>query len=147
MAQHLPATAALMASLPAFVDPTFAARVKEEFPKAENISIDYGVIEHSPRVTGIACDEIGWSDLGSWNAVWELLDRDGAGNSAPSGSILYESSGNYVSVSGKTVALVGVKDLVVVETADALLIADRESAQKVGDVVKLLEKSGRHDLL
>jgi mannose-1-phosphate guanylyltransferase len=79
--------------------------------------------------------------------VWELLDRDSDGNAAPGDSILYQSSGNYVSVSGKTVALVGVRDLVIVETEDALLIADRESAQKVGDVVRILEKSGREDLL
>jgi mannose-1-phosphate guanylyltransferase len=147
MRQYLPDTAALMDSLPAFVDPTFSARMRETFPKAENISIDYALIERSPRVTGIACDDIGWSDLGSWNAVWELVDRDKDGNSAPAGAILHESTGNYVSVQGKTVALVGVKDLVIVETEDALLIADRESAQKVGDVVKMLEQSGREDLL
>jgi mannose-1-phosphate guanylyltransferase len=145
--QHLPVTARLIDSLPAFRDPAFAGRLKETFPKAENISIDYAVIERSPKVTGIACDEIGWSDLGSWNAVWELLDHDGEGNSAPEDAILYQSQGNYVSVPGKTVALVGVRDLVIVETADALLIADRESAQKVGEVVKLLEKQGREDLL
>jgi mannose-1-phosphate guanylyltransferase len=147
MRQYLPATVELMESLPAFDDRAFASRLNQTFPKAENISIDYAVIERSPRVTGIACDEIGWSDLGSWNAVWELLERDAAGNAAPGDAILHESSGNYVSVSGKTVALVGVRDLVVVETDDALLIADRESAQKVGEVVKILEKSGREDLL
>src|SRR5262249_8542894 len=146
MRRHLPATAGLIASLPPFGDPAFAARLEHTFPKAENISIDYAVIERSPEVTGIACDEIGWSDLGSWNAVWELLDRDGDGNSAPADSILYQSHGNYVSVPGKTVALVGVRNLVIVETADALLIADRESAQKVSEVVRILEKRGREDL-
>jgi mannose-1-phosphate guanylyltransferase len=145
--KYLPATAGLLASLPAFADPDFGARLQETFPKAENISIDYGVIEQSPRVTGIACDEIGWSDLGSWNAVWELVERDANGNAASADAVLHRSSGNYVSVPGKTVALVGVKDLVIVETGDALLIANRESAQQVGDVVKLLENSGRDDLL
>jgi mannose-1-phosphate guanylyltransferase len=145
--RYLPETAALLASLPDFADPAFTRRMQEAFPRAENISIDYAVIEQSPRVTGIACDDIGWSDLGSWNAVWELLEQDADGNTAPEGTILHQSSGNYVNVPGKTVALVDVRDLVVVETEDALLIANRESAQKVGDVVKLLEKSGREDLL
>jgi mannose-1-phosphate guanylyltransferase len=145
--RYLPATAELMTSLPAFADPAFAARVKETFPKAENISIDYAVIERSRRVTGIACDDIGWSDLGSWNAVWELVDRDAQGNAAPADAIMHQSSGNYVSVPGKTVALVGVRDLVVVETEDALLIADREQAQKVGEIVKILETRKREDLL
>ena len=116
------------------------------FPQAENISIDYAVLERSPKVTGIACDEIGWSDLGSWNAVWEMVARDAEGNALPSDTVLIESTGNYVSA-GKTVALVGVRDLVVVDTPDALLIADRNAAQQVGDMVKMLEKRGREDLL
>jgi mannose-1-phosphate guanylyltransferase len=147
MRRHMPQTAGLIGSLPGFRDPDFPARLAETFPTTENISIDYAVLERSAKVTGIACDEIGWSDLGSWNAVWELLSRDGAGNCAPVGDVLYQSSGNYVSAPGKTVALVGVRDLVVVETPDALLIADRKQAQKVGDVVKLLEEQGREDLL
>jgi mannose-1-phosphate guanylyltransferase len=145
--KYLPRTAQLIASLPPFRDPAFGARVAETFPQAENISIDYAVLEQSPQVTGIACDEIGWSDLGSWNAVWELLTRDSAGNVAGAGDILLQSQGNYVSAPGKSVALVGVSDLVVVDTPDALLIADRRQAQKVGDVVKALEKRGRDDLL
>src|SRR5581483_8025202 len=100
--RYLPATADLLESLPGFADPDFAARVKESFPKAENISIDCAVIERSPRVTGIACDDIGWSDLGSWNAVWELLEHDSDGNVAPAGSVLHQSKGNYVSVPRKT---------------------------------------------
>jgi mannose-1-phosphate guanylyltransferase len=147
LGRYLPRTAALVASLPGFRDPAFGARLAETFPLAENISIDYAVLERSPGVTGIACDEIGWSDLGSWNAVWELLPHDGEGNVAPPDAVLLESSGNFVSVDGKAVALVGVRDLVVVATADALLIADRRSAQKVGEVVKILEKKGREDLL
>ena len=147
LGRFLPRTAALLTALPPFRDPSFGARLAETFPQAENISIDYAVLERSPNVTGIACDEIGWSDLGSWNAVWELLAHDADGNVAPADAVLLGSCGNYVSVEGKTVALVGVKDLVIVETADALLIADRQSAQMVGDVVKILEKKGREDLL
>ena len=145
--KYQPATAALLDALPAFGAEGFAARLAETFPRTENISIDYAVMERSGRVTGIACDDIGWSDLGSWEAVWEIVSRDAEGNALPADALVYQSGGNYVSVDGKMVALVGVKDLVVVDTPDALLIAHRKSAQKVGDLVKLLEKSGREDLL
>jgi mannose-1-phosphate guanylyltransferase len=145
--RYLPRTAALIDGLPAFGAPSFAARLAETFPQAENISIDYAVLEQSSKVTGIACDDIGWSDLGSWDAVWEIVERDAQRNALPSDALAYESHGNYVSVDGKMVALVGVQDLVVVDTPDALLIADRKSAQKVGDLVKLLEKRGREELL
>ncbi len=144
--RYLPKTAGLIASLPPFGDRHFAARMAEAFPQAENISIDYAVLERSPKVTGIACDEIGWSDLGSWNAVWESVSRDADGNAVAADAVTIESSGNYVSAR-KMVALVGVKDLVIVDTPDALLVADRNSAQKVGEVVKMLEKRGREDLL
>jgi mannose-1-phosphate guanylyltransferase len=147
LACYLPEAATILDSLPAFGDPAFPARLAEAFPKAPNISIDYAVLERSPSVMGIACDDIGWTDLGSWNAVWEILPRDTAGNVLPAGAISHASSGNYVSVEGKTVALIGVKDLVIVDTPDALLIADRKQAQKVGDIVKMLEKSSREDLL
>ena len=145
--RHLPATAALLDGLPAFGAADFGARLAEAFPRAENISIDYAVLERSAQVTGIACDDIGWSDLGSWEAVWEIVARDAAANALPAGAVALDSSGNYVSVDGKTVALVGVRDLVVVDTPDALLIAHRKSAQKVGELVKLLEQQGREDLL
>jgi mannose-1-phosphate guanylyltransferase len=145
--RFLPKTAGLLRSLPPFTDPAFANRVAEVFPKAENISIDYAVLERAPGVTGIACDDIEWSDLGSWNAVWEIVPRDADDNAAAAGSVLVASKGNYVSAPGKTVALVGVNDLVVVDTPDALLIVDRKEAQKVGSVVKLLEEAGREDLL
>jgi mannose-1-phosphate guanylyltransferase len=144
--RYLPKTAELIAGLPPFGAPGFAAKLAERFPQAENISIDYAVLERSVKVSGIACDEIGWSDLGSWNAVWELVSKDADANALPPDSVLIESCGNYVSAQ-KTVALVGVKDLVIVDTPDALLIAGRESAQKVGDVVKILEKRGREELL
>ena len=71
--------------------------------------------------------------MGSWNAVYELLPRDEHGNAAVSDLLLDSSSGCYVDAKGKLVALLGVKDLVVVDTPDALLIADRHRAQEVGN--------------
>lgn len=145
--EFLPKTAMLLAALPAFSDRRFSRKVVETFPLCENISIDYAVLEKARNVAGFATDDFGWSDVGSWNAVYELLPRDRDGN-VVRGDLLAESStGNYVDAQGKLVALLGVKDLVVVDTPDALLIADRARAQQVGDVVKRLEKQKREDLL
>lgn len=143
---YLPKTATLLAGLPAFSDPSFAAKLEEVFPLCENISIDYAVLEKSSNVTGVACDDFGWNDVGSWNAVYELAPRDSAQN-AGDGLIIQESSGNFVDSRNKLVALLGVNDLIVVDTPDALLVADRRRAQQVGDLVKMLEARGRHDLL
>jgi mannose-1-phosphate guanylyltransferase len=144
--QHLPKTATLLAGLPKFSDKRFLTRLKEVFPLCENISIDYAVLEKADNVVGVACDDFGWNDVGSWNAVYELVPRDGAAN-AGSGLIVHDSSGNYVDVRDKLVALLGVEDLIIVDTPDALLIADRKRAQQVGDIVKQLETRGRHELL
>ena len=86
------------------------------------------------------------SDVGSCNAVYELHKRDNHGNAVRGEALIESSSGSYVD-SEKLVALLGVKDLIVVDTPDALLIADRARAQQVGELVKRLEKAGREDLL
>jgi mannose-1-phosphate guanylyltransferase len=145
--EFLPKTATLLASLPAFASRHFASKLKEAFPHCENISIDYAVLEKAHGVVGYATDDFGWNDVGSWNALYELLPRDGSANVIRGEALAHASSGNYIDAEGKLVALVGVKDLIIVDTPDALLIADRSRAQEVGDLVKLLEKQRRHDLL
>jgi mannose-1-phosphate guanylyltransferase len=145
--QFIPKTAALLDSLPPFTSRRFAARVREVFPQCENIAIDYAVLERSTNVVGFAAGDIGWNDVGSWNAVYELHQRDAEGNALPAGTLVKDSTGTFVDAKGKLVALLGVNDLIVVDTPDALLIADRRRAQEVGDLVKRLEKSGRDDLL
>lgn len=147
--KHLPKTAALIDSLPAPTGRKFNAALAEVFPQCENISVDYAVLERAKGVVGFAAGDIGWNDVGSWNAVYELAGRDGAGNAARGDALFEAASGNFVDVdaSGKLVALLGVKDLIVVDTPDALLVANRHDAQRVGDIVKLLEKQSRKDLL
>ncbi len=105
------------------------------------------MLERADNVVGLACDDIGWNDVGSWNAVYELVERDGMGNAARSPLISSESRGNYIDAGNKLVALLGANNLIVVDTADALLIADRARAQQVGEIVKLLEQNRRDDLL
>jgi len=145
--QHLPKTASLLASLPPFGSRRFAKSLAEAFPKTENISIDYAVLERAANVVGLPAGDIAWNDVGSWNAVYELHARDRAGNALRTHTMIEDSTGNYVDAEKKLVALLGVNDLIVVDTPDALLIADRGRAQQVGELVKLLEAAGHHHLL
>ena len=145
--EFLPKTSTVIAALPPFRDPRFFRELKEGFPRCQNISIDYAVLEKAREVWGFAADDIGWNDVGSWNAVYELLPRDRWGNVKRSEALVHSSSGNYVDAEGKLVALLGVNNLVVVDTPEALLIADRSRAQEVGELVKMLENQGRGDLL
>jgi len=145
--RHLPKTASILASLPRFDSRTFAKGLVEAFPKTENISIDYAVLERAANVVGLPAGDIAWNDVGSWNAVYELHARDRAGNALRTHTMIENSTGNYVDAEKKLVALLNVNDLIVVDTPDALLIADRSRAQQVGDLVKLLEAAGHHHLL
>jgi mannose-1-phosphate guanylyltransferase len=145
--RHLPKTATVLASLPRFGSRRFAAALKHSFPLCDNISIDYAVLEKAAHVAGIAAGDFGWNDVGSWNAVYELLPRDACGNVTAPSSICLDSHDNFVDARGKVVALLGVRDLIVVDTPDALLVAARDHAQRVGEIVKALEKLERHDLL
>jgi mannose-1-phosphate guanylyltransferase len=144
---HLPRTATVLASLPPFGSRRFAEQLNAAFPLCDSISIDYAVLEKAKGVRGIAAADFGWNDVGSWNAVYELLERDRHGNAIALESLALDSHNNFVDARGKVVALVGVRDLIIVDTPDALLVASRDHAQKVGDIVKLLEARDRHDLL
>ena len=143
---HLPKTATLLAGLPPVRTRQFATKLAEIYPRCENISVDYGIMEKAERVVGLALDDIGWSDVGSWDAVYTLARKDADGNASRGDIVTEASSGNYVDAK-KTVALVGVDDLIVVDTPDALLIARRSRAQDVSKLVKTLEAKKREELL
>lgn len=145
--EFLPKTATLLASLPPFGHKRFSSKLSQTFPLCENISIDYAVLEKARGVVGFASDDFGWNDVGSWNAVYELLPHDADSNAVRGDLLTHSSTGNYVDAPGKLVALLGVKDLIVVDTQDALLIADRSRAQEVGELVKQLERKKRDNLL
>jgi len=144
--RYLPKTASLLAALPSLGSRQFDGRLAEIYPLAENVSVDYAVLEKAKNVMGLASDDIGWNDLGSWQAVYELLPKDKHGNVVRADGLLIDSRSNYVDAA-KPVALVGAEDLIVVDTPDALLVVDRSRAQDVGKVVKLIEKQGREELL
>jgi mannose-1-phosphate guanylyltransferase len=146
MKEHQPKTAELLANLPAFGSKQFNSKLAETYPLCENISVDYAIIEKAKTVSGIALDDIGWNDVGSWDAVFELARKDASKNASRGDLIAVGSTGNYVD-SAKTVALVGVNDLVIVDTPDALLVANRHKAQNVSKVVKMLDEAKREELL
>src|SRR5260370_11463628 len=124
-----------------------AEKVARAFPQCDNIPIDFAVLEGASNGVGIPAGDIGWNDVGSWNAVYELHQRDAQGNALHADAIVEASTGNYVDAKGKLVVLLGVKGMIVVDTPDALLVADRSHAHEVGDLVRRLEKSGREDLV
>ncbi|ANI04881.1 MULTISPECIES: mannose-1-phosphate guanylyltransferase/mannose-6-phosphate isomerase [Pseudomonas] len=113
----------------------------ECFASVPDISIDYALMERSSKVATIPCD-IGWSDIGSWNAVSELTLPDEHGNRFDGEVMAYGASNNYVSTEDRLAALVGVQDLLVVDTPDALLIAHKDHAQDVKHIVKRLKNDG-----
>ena len=105
-------------------------------------SIDYAVMEHinDGAVVALDCD---WSDLGAWSTVWEVSPKDKSGNFASGDVILEQTQNTYVKSESRLVATCGVKDLIIVESADAVMVADRESAQHVKSLVASLRASGR----
>jgi mannose-1-phosphate guanylyltransferase len=146
MREHQPKTATLLAGLPSIESKTFTKKLGEIYPLCENISVDYAVIEKAQDVTGLALDDIGWNDVGSWDAVYELAEKDAFGNASGGDLVAEDSRGNYVDAH-KTVALVGVDDLIIVDTPDALLVGHRSKAQDVSKIVKRLDAAKREELL
>lgn len=113
----------------------------DAFSQVPDISIDYALMERSSRVATIPCN-IGWSDIGSWNAMSELTQSDSHGNRFEGEVLSWESSNNYVRTPSRLASLVGVENLIVVDTPDALLIADKDHAQDVKHIVSQLKKAG-----
>ena len=146
MRKYQPKTATLLAGLPSFGNRQFGPKLAEAYPLCESISVDYAIIEKAQAVAGLALDDIGWNDVGSWEAVYDLADKDAHANASRSELVSEGSHGNYVDVD-KLVALVGVENLVIVDTPDALLVANRSRAQDVSKIVKTLETRDRDDLL
>jgi mannose-1-phosphate guanylyltransferase len=158
--EHLPETSPYLEEIAAaYGTDAFAARFAELYPKCEDISIDYAILEprsakgeHRSNLYCIPA-EFGWNDLGSWSALYDhKLARDtNPGESrnvieAPAHSLL-DAAGNYAHVPQRHVALVGVQDLVIVETDDVLLVTTRSQCQDVGKLVKQLLLEQKHDLV
>jgi mannose-1-phosphate guanylyltransferase len=151
--RNLPKTYAAIESLAQFIGrPSYGKKLRAIYPTLENISVDYAILEREtadvtvPRVFTIPA-EVGWSDIGSWAAVFELLAKQKKDNVFGGPGHALDSEGNFLWSPSKFVAAIGVNNLVVVETPDALLICPRDRAQDVGKIVKFLEELRQKNLL
>lgn len=151
--RHLPKTHTALESLARHIGRrSYERKLRAIYSKLENISVDYAILETAtraegpPRVFEIPA-EIGWSDIGSWAAVYDLLAKQLGANILAGEGHTIDAEGNFLWSPAKFVAAIGVRDLVVVETSDALLVCPRDRAQDVGKIVKWLEEKRRKELL
>jgi len=152
IAKHLPALATGLDRIDEAAARGDEARALAEiFPTLPAISIDHGVMEKAERIAVVPGD-FGWNDVGSWQVTWEMSQRDVHGNAVPAETILIDARDNLVrdltqGVPRKRWAIVGVSDLVIVETDDAVLVIPRDRAQDVRQVVDALAARGERDKL
>ncbi len=158
LTEHLPKTAAILETIAAtFGTQKFTATFRKLYPGCENISVDYALLEprsaKGEQSSNIFClpADFGWNDLGSWTALHEhhvAKSKPAQDNLiVGEGVFTLNASGNYIHAPGRFVAAVGVNDLVVVETDDALLITTRQQAQDVGKIVNHLDEKKLHKLV
>src|SRR5947209_6202143 len=137
------AAAATVAS--AKTDLDFLALDVASFGAAPKKSIDYAVMERTQRAAVVPA-EIGWSDVGNWDAVWKLSDRDADGNSFHGeDGLAIDSQNVHVRSTGLLTAVVGVKDLIVVTTQDAVLVLGRDQGDRVKELVETLKGKNRRE--
>jgi mannose-1-phosphate guanylyltransferase / mannose-6-phosphate isomerase len=128
------------------IDERFVRPSKAEFAVVPSESVDYAVMERCPG-SGIDIRMVplnaGWNDLGAWDAVWQVAPKDEAGNAVLGDAILTDSRNSMVHATDRLVGLVGLDNVIVIETADAVLVADRERSQDVKAIVAALSAAGR----
>ena len=153
LVSYLPKTYAALEALAETIGKrSYERQLRAIYPQLENISVDYAILEPATRQQGephvfVIPAEVGWSDIGSWSAVYELLAKQPGENILAGAGLTLDAEGNFLYSPSKFIAAIGVRDLVVVETPDALLICPRERAQDIGRIVKRLEDEKRKDLL
>jgi mannose-1-phosphate guanylyltransferase/mannose-6-phosphate isomerase len=128
------------------VDLDFVRLDKEAFSACPSDSIDYAVMEHTRKAAVVPAD-IGWNDIGAWSALWEVGIKDEAGNVTRGDVLLDRAGNNYVRAESRLVAALGVRDLVIVETPDAVLVAHKDQVQDVKRIVDRLKSEKRDEHL
>ena len=118
----------------------------EAFAKADDLSIDYAVMEHTSAATVVPLD-VGWSDVGAWAALHELNEADQDGNVARGNVLLEDVRGSYVRSENRLVTVLGLEDIVVVETTDAVLVAGKDSVQDVKLLTDRMKESNLDELV
>jgi mannose-1-phosphate guanylyltransferase len=122
-------------------------KVAEVFSSFESISIDFGVLEHARNCVVIEAEEFGWNDVGSWNQWAENFATDAEGNLIRGDAVVIDTTGCVIRSDKRLIAAVGLKDVVIIDTGDALLVAARDSVQEVRKVVDELKRRDRKDLM
>lgn len=125
---------------------TYKSTLFREWDLIQPESVDYGVLERTKNIFVVKAD-FQWSDVGSWNAYYEVSHRNRDGNVIKGDSIIVDGKNNLVHSNGRLTAMIGVDDLVVINTDDATLIVSRDRVEDVKEVVKRLHKSGQTDIL
>lgn len=125
-------------------DLDFLRPEREAFLSCPSDSIDYAVMEHTQR-GGVIPLDCGWSDVGAWSTLWQVSDRDGDGNVLIGDVMTEDCSDSYLRSESRLIAATGIKNLIVVETPDAILVADRDEVQNVKQIVTRLKAEGRSE--
>ena len=131
------------------VDASFVRPDKARFAAIPSESVDYAVMEQCPEATDFDIRMVplaaAWSDLGAWDAVWQLSAKDSAGNATTGDALLSDTTDTLVHATSRLVGVIGLQGVVVVETPDAVLVADRSRSQDVKNIVGQLQKAGRSE--
>lgn len=147
LAEHLPETGLALDRIgSAYGTNGYQEVLSREYSSLEPVSIDYGVMEKSRRVVVIEGD-FGWNDVGSWTSLDEMQPSDDEGNVSMGDLITHDSHDNIVHAPEKLVAMIGIDGIVVVDTGDSILIADKDRVQDVRKVTEELRRRNRKDLL
>jgi mannose-1-phosphate guanylyltransferase/mannose-6-phosphate isomerase len=126
------------------VDLDFQRLAEEPFTSVPNKSIDYAVMEHTDRATIVlTAPDLGWSDVGSWASLWDVAQRDDAGNAIRGDVIAIDVADSYIRGERRLIAALGIRDLVIVDTEDALLVMPRDRTQELRTIVAELQKNER----
>jgi mannose-1-phosphate guanylyltransferase/mannose-6-phosphate isomerase len=126
------------------LNPDFISIPLEPFSKCRAKSIDFAVMEKTEKAAVISLDA-GWNDIGSWDAMWQLESKDGDGNSIKGDVFTSNMQGCLIHSKSRLIAAVGLSDVVIVETADAVLVASREQAQSVKELVSQMEFANKDE--
>jgi len=118
------------------------SQFQEKFPELPNISIDYAVMERSDKIATIM-GQLTWNDVGSWDAIYEILKKDPNGNVAPPNTFTVNSKGNLIIGDKRLIASVSIQDTIIVDSEDAILLVKKGESQKVRDIVEVLQKQNR----
>ena len=145
LAEHLPDVTSILKDITtAWGNDINSSAIVENFLRMPDISIDYGVLEKTDNVVLIPCN-IGWSDVGSWDAVHEISDKDAANNAMQGNVIAVDCRNSLVHSNKRLVSVIEVEDLNIIETADAVLITKRGASQRVREVVDVLKENNAQE--